>query len=137
MISSFVSSKLRQHSVVFHNVLANVCNKFQNKKFQKAPEIFRCVQNSLALTNCVKTKEIQVNSYSCCATQEHRQTCQLFAAIFSWGHKLFCEFSIVAALHRSFSKSSPTFKTDYLPSWTQEIFTVTKIIPRVPPVYRL
>ena len=35
------------------------------------------------------------------------------------------------------SKSHRTFKKDYLPSWTQEIFTVTKIIPRVPPVYRL
>ena len=35
------------------------------------------------------------------------------------------------------SKSRHTFKKGYLPSWTQEIFTVTKIIPRVPPVYRL
>ena len=35
------------------------------------------------------------------------------------------------------SKSRRTFKKGYLPSWTQEIFTVTKIIPRVPPVYRL
>ena len=35
------------------------------------------------------------------------------------------------------SKSLCTFKKAYLPSWTQEIFTVTKIIPRVPPVYRL
>ena len=36
------------------------------------------------------------------------------------------------------SKSHRTiFKKGYLPSWTQEIFTVTKIIPRVPPVYRL
>ena len=35
------------------------------------------------------------------------------------------------------SKSRCTFKKGYLPSWTQEIFTVTKIIPRVPPVYRL
>ena len=34
-------------------------------------------------------------------------------------------------------KSCRTFKKGYLPSWTQEIFTVTKIIPRVPPVYRL
>ena len=34
-------------------------------------------------------------------------------------------------------KSSRTFKKGYLPSWTQEIFTITKIIPRVPPVYRL
>ena len=35
------------------------------------------------------------------------------------------------------SKPRRTFKKGYLPSWTQEIFTVTKIIPRVPPVYRL
>ena len=35
------------------------------------------------------------------------------------------------------SKSWRTFKKGYLPSWTQEIFTVTKIIPRVPPVCRL
>ena len=35
------------------------------------------------------------------------------------------------------SKSSRTFKKGYLPSWTQEIFTVTKIIPRVLPVYWL
>ena len=35
------------------------------------------------------------------------------------------------------SKSRRTFKKSYLPSWSQEIFTVTKIIPRVPPVYRL
>ena len=35
------------------------------------------------------------------------------------------------------SKSRHTFKKGYLPSWTQESFTVTKIIPRVPPVYRL
>ena len=36
-----------------------------------------------------------------------------------------------------FSKSRRTCKKGYLSSWTQEIFTVTKIIPRVPPVYRL
>ena len=35
------------------------------------------------------------------------------------------------------SKSHHTFKKGYLRSWTQEIFTVTKIIPRVPPVYQL
>ena len=35
------------------------------------------------------------------------------------------------------SKSRRTFKKGYLLSWTQEIFTVTKIIPRVPPVYQL
>ena len=35
------------------------------------------------------------------------------------------------------SKSRRTFKKGYLPSLTQEIFTVTKIIPRVPPVYQL
>ena len=35
------------------------------------------------------------------------------------------------------SKSCRTFKKGYLLSWTQEIFTVTKIIPRVPPAHRL
>ena len=35
------------------------------------------------------------------------------------------------------SKPRRTFKKGYLPSWNQEIFTVTKIIPRFPPVYRL
>ena len=35
------------------------------------------------------------------------------------------------------SKSRRTFKKRYLPTWTQEIFTMTKIIPRVPPVYQL
>ena len=35
------------------------------------------------------------------------------------------------------SKSRRTFKKGYLPSWTQEIFTVAKIIPRVPPAYQL
>ena len=35
------------------------------------------------------------------------------------------------------SKLRRTFKKGYLPSWTQKIFIVTKIIPRVPPVYRL
>ena len=35
------------------------------------------------------------------------------------------------------SKSRRTFKKGYLPTWTHEIFTVTKIIPRVPPVYQL
>ena len=35
------------------------------------------------------------------------------------------------------SESSRTFKKGYLPSWSQEIFTVTKIIPNVLPVYRL
>ena len=35
------------------------------------------------------------------------------------------------------SKPRRTFKKGHLPSWTQEIFTVTKIIPRVSPVYQL
>ena len=35
------------------------------------------------------------------------------------------------------SNSRRTFRKGYLPLWTQEVFTVTKIIPRVPPVYRL
>ena len=34
-------------------------------------------------------------------------------------------------------KSQRTFRKVYLPSWTQEIVTVTKIILRVPPVYQL
>ena len=36
-----------------------------------------------------------------------------------------------------FSKSRRILKKDYLLSWAQEIFTVTKIIPSVPTVYRL
>ena len=35
------------------------------------------------------------------------------------------------------SKSRRTFKKSNVPSWTQEIFTVTKIIPRGPLVYWL
>ena len=35
------------------------------------------------------------------------------------------------------SKSCRTFKKGYLPWWSQEIFTVTKIIIRLPLVYRL
>ena len=35
------------------------------------------------------------------------------------------------------SKSRRTFRKGYLSLWTREIFTVTKIIPRVPPVCRL
>ena len=35
------------------------------------------------------------------------------------------------------SKPRRTFKKGYPPSWNQEIFIVTKIIPRFPPVYRL
>ena len=35
------------------------------------------------------------------------------------------------------SKSCCTFEKGYHPSWTQKIFNVTKIIPRVPPVYWL
>ena len=35
------------------------------------------------------------------------------------------------------SKSRRTFKKGYFPWWTQEILSVTKIIPRVPPVYQL
>ena len=35
------------------------------------------------------------------------------------------------------TKSRHTFKKGYLPLWTQEIFTVTKVIQRVPPVFRL
>ena len=35
------------------------------------------------------------------------------------------------------SKSQHTIKKGYLSLWTQEIFTVAKILPRVPPVYQL
>ena len=35
------------------------------------------------------------------------------------------------------SKSRRTFKKGYLPLWPQKIFIVTKMIPRVPPIYRL
>ena len=35
------------------------------------------------------------------------------------------------------SKAKRTFKKGYLPSWTEEIFTVTKHIPRRPPVYKI
>ena len=35
------------------------------------------------------------------------------------------------------SESCHTFKKGYLPLWTQEIFTVIKVIPRVPPVCQL
>ena len=35
------------------------------------------------------------------------------------------------------SKERRVFKKSYLPSWTEEIFTVAKRIPRSPPVYRL
>ena len=43
------------------------------------------------------------------------------------------KFKLGDQVHISKSRS----KKGYLPSWTHEIFTVTKIIPRVPPVYRL
>ena len=35
------------------------------------------------------------------------------------------------------SKAKRTFKKGYLPSWTEEIFTVTKRIQRRPPVYKI
>ena len=35
------------------------------------------------------------------------------------------------------SKAKRTFKKGYLPSWTEEIFTVTKRVPRRPPVYKI
>ena len=47
------------------------------------------------------------------------------------------ELKFKSGEHVRISKSRRTFKKGYLPSWTEEIFTVTKIIPRVPPVYRL
>ena len=54
----------------------------------------------------------------------------------SWT-KLMRKFKFKLGDQVRISKSRRTFKKGYLPSWTQEIFTVTKIIPRVPPVYRL
>ena len=45
------------------------------------------------------------------------------------------EFKLGDQVH--ISKSRGAFKKGYLPSWNQESFTVSKIIPRVPPVYRL
>ena len=35
------------------------------------------------------------------------------------------------------SKARRTFKKGYLPSWTEEVFTITKRIPRRPPVYKI
>ena len=35
------------------------------------------------------------------------------------------------------SKAKRTFKKGYLPNWTEEAFTVTKRVPRRPPVYKI
>lgn len=35
------------------------------------------------------------------------------------------------------SKARRTFKKGYLPNWTEEVFTITKRIPRRPPVYKI
>ena len=35
------------------------------------------------------------------------------------------------------SKARRTFQKGYLPSWTEEIFTITKLIPRQSPVYKI
>jgi hypothetical protein len=35
------------------------------------------------------------------------------------------------------SKAKRTFKKGYLPNWTEKVFTVTKRVPRQPPVYRI
>ena len=35
------------------------------------------------------------------------------------------------------SKARWTFKKGYLPNWTEEIFTITKRVPRRPPVYKI
>ena len=35
------------------------------------------------------------------------------------------------------SKARRTFKKGYLPNWTEEVFTVTKRVPRRPPIYRI
>ena len=48
--------------VVLRMLIINVWNKFLNKKFQKAPEIDKRVQNSLTVTICVKTKGIKIDS---------------------------------------------------------------------------
>ena len=47
------------------------------------------------------------------------------------------EFKFKSGDQFRIGKSHRTFKRSYLPSWTQDIFTVIKIIPRVPPVYRV
>ena len=51
--------------------------------------------------------------------------------------KTWKKFQVQVRRSSPYYKSRRTFKKGYLPSWTQEIFTVTKIIPRAPPVYRL
>ena len=51
--------------------------------------------------------------------------------------KLYGKFKFKLGDQVRISKSRRTFNKGYLPSWTQEIFTVAKIVPRVPPVYRL
>jgi hypothetical protein len=35
------------------------------------------------------------------------------------------------------SKARRTFKKGYLPNWTEEVFTITKRVPRRPPVYKI
>ena len=35
------------------------------------------------------------------------------------------------------NKARRTFKKGYLPSWTEEVFTITKRIRRKPPVYKI
>ena len=35
------------------------------------------------------------------------------------------------------SKAKHTFEKGYLPSWTTEVFSISKRIPRNPPVYKL
>ncbi|CAB4014504.1 Hypothetical predicted protein [Paramuricea clavata] len=35
------------------------------------------------------------------------------------------------------SKAKRTFRKGYLPNWTEEVFTVTKRVPRRPPVYNI
>ena len=48
--------------VVLRMLIINVWSTFPNKKFQKAPEIGKHVQNSFSVTICIKTKGIQTNS---------------------------------------------------------------------------
>ena len=35
------------------------------------------------------------------------------------------------------SKTRRTFKKGYVPNWTEEVFTVSKRVPRRPPVYKI
>jgi hypothetical protein len=45
--------------------------------------------------------------------------------------------STLATKYGSTRQERRTFKKCYLPNWTEEVFTVTKRVPRRPPVYRI